>query len=1733
MGSNGRASRDTPSAPGHSALRGDVAIVGMACMYPRALGLGALWENVVSGTDAITDMPPERIPPSFYDPEAAGSDRTYCRRGGFLGPEVPFDPLQFGVMPVITESGEPEQFLVLQAAHDALRDAGFDPAHLDGERTEIIVGRGNYANRAWTIGQHHVGIVSQVVEILGKVRPDYTEAELAALRERLLARLPRFGPDNAAALVPNLTSARVANRFDCMGMNFTVDAACASALLALELGVRDLLSDKCDTALVGGAFIISDLIPLAVFTQLNALSRRGEIRPFDQQADGTLMGEGVGILVLKRLEDAEQDRDRIYAVVKGIGTASDGRALGLLAPRVEGQELALRRAYEMAGLDPSTVGLIEAHGTATPAGDAAEIESLRRVFGTRGPDESPRVALGTIKSMIGHTMPAAGAAGLIKAALALYHKVLPPSLHCETPNPDLATTPFYVNTATRPWIHGDRKDPRRAGVNAFGFGGANAHVILEEYRGGDERQQPSLLTRWPTEVFILEAPDRASLLGRAQQLATQLATADIELKDLAFTLNGARTGDPERLAIVAESLDDLRAKLDRAAARLADPSCSQVKDVRGIYYFAQPLARAGKLALVFPGEGGQYVGMLSDLCQHFPVVRQRLDGADNVSSMAYVFPPPWPEERARAEQRMWSTLSGAVEAVMAADYAVLALFQALELRPDAVVGHSGGDFMATFAAGVTSDEDVVWERLSELWHAYDAPPEDTAEAGLLAVGAGRDDAFAKLGDLADRLLVAMDNCPHQVVLAGPADAVDRARERLLASAVFCERLAFSRPYHTAAFAPQLGPLRQALKRMPVRPPAVPIYSCTTVDLYPSDVRGIRRLMIDHWARPVRFQETIRKMYADGVRIFLEVGPRGNLTAFIDDILRGQPYLAIGADNQRRHGVTQLQQVVALLIAHGVSLTLDELYARRSVRQLDLAALPTRQERRDPGKTLTLSVVQLQLDAAPDGPAGAPVEPAASAPGPHAAPPSDGQAEVVPAASAPTPRPDTAPAQPPRVGAPEPAGDIWQQSLPLPDGGPPISLPYVEAAPAMSEATLAPVGQGAVPDPAVSGPMLGYLRAMEQFLSVQQSVMQAFLSPGVPPEARYVGDGTLPAVESNGAPTDWPAPSTEFEALAPATPPEAVPLEEAAPHPAGLPAGEESDQYPLLGTLVAYAAGQELQAERILTLETDPFLFDHMLGKKVSARPELRPVGVVPATISMEIMAEAGAALLPGLRVVGLRQFRAFRWINVTERPTLLRISARQLAAEAGPRQIEVAIRAGELGSEPAESGPAAQGVVLLDADYPPAPPAEPFALEQARPCGTTVEQLYSYLFHGPRFHTIRAMHEVGQQGVKGEFLVLPLERFFNGRRGEAMILDPVVLDGAGQLLGGWVCDYVSNQEVMFPVQVDAVTFYGPRYGAGTVLPCNLRLRQFQHRQVQADMDVIGPDGRSHVRIDGWQDYRFHMPPNRIAISRDAKATFFGDPLDLAVAPLPAEGHYVARLIDGLGERGAGTMSDVWAYIMLTAAEREAWRALRGPAPRRAQWLMGRIAVKDALRDYLLRCYGLDLYPADLEVSADERGRPLVGGVFAAELPSLPAVSLAHTGLLAVAIVGGPSPDARLGIDLERIRPREPSFLAQAFTSQERAWLEALDEAARLEWLTRFWSAKEAVGKAVGHGLPEGPTGAPIQQVGWETGCIQLILHGELARRVPDLADRSVVAYTAVSGDLVVASTICQKVDQSL
>ncbi len=916
----------------------DIAIIGMAGTFPGAPDISTYWANILGKVEAIREAPEAWIgDPAIYDPDCTPDmNRIYTRLGGFLGELAAFDPRPFGTMPVALSGSEPDQFLAMRAAAEALADAGYADRDFDRKRTGIILGHGIHPHRANVNGMQHCLALGQTLGLLRAAFPALSETDAADIEAMLRKKLPAFNVDTLPGLVPNMMTGRIANRLDLMGPNFIVDGACASSTLAVDAAVTELRRGRADMMLAGGINTSTSVLVQIVFCKIGALSRRGKCRPFDREADGTLLGEGQGVVVLKRLEDALRDEDRIYAVIKGMGTASDGRAMGLMAPRFEGEQLAIQRAYAASGIDPATVRLIEAHATGIPLGDDVEIRALTSVFGERqGP--APHIALGSVKSMIGHTIPAAGMASLIKMALALDKKVLPPTL-ADDCNPSLRfeATPFFLNVEALPWVqrHGE---PRRAALDAFGFGGINTHMILEEApgRGGDATAAFGLRAQGSPELFVLAAETRADLVAAVHDLAARAITHSGPTRLLAAETAGACGQGAYRLSVTAEDGASLRDKLLAVVDKLAKPETHRLKTRRGVFFADAPFE--GKLAFLFPGENSQSPFMLRDLALVSPLVRQWLDwlegvfpGERDVAHRLVLYPPllgPTEAERRLIEARLRQVDYGS-ESVFVADMAFFTLFDRLGLKPDFFCGHSTGENAALFASGqirvtqpsltnIVRDMNGVFATL----HNETSVPTGT----LLTVGALPRSIIDRVLAEHPQIHLTMDNCPNQVILFGPTPIMELIRAQLVDEGAVCADLPMSWAYHTPFITPMADAFASILHRGLQSQPAAPVYSCATAGPFPQDEAGISALMHAQYVSRVRFSETIERLYADGARLFLEVGPGGVLTGFVGDILRDKPHLALSADPKRGAGLEHLLGVLGQLFVHHVPFDLSALY----------------------------------------------------------------------------------------------------------------------------------------------------------------------------------------------------------------------------------------------------------------------------------------------------------------------------------------------------------------------------------------------------------------------------------------------------------------------------------------------------------------------------------------------------------------------------------------------------------------------------------------------------------------------------------------------------------------------------------------------------------------------------------------------------------------------------------------
>jgi acyl transferase domain-containing protein/phosphopantetheinyl transferase len=920
-----------------------IAIIGMACIFPQAPDLQAFWNNILGGVDAVGEPVPQWDAARYID-----SGRIKTAMGGWLKDLYRFDPREFGIMPNSLDGGEPDHFLALRVARDALADAGYHRSDADHRDTGIILGHSTYLHRGQvTVIQNNI-VLDQTMALLQAALPHLDATAAQALRQLLQAKLPPTNADTAPGLVPNVMTGRIANRLNLHGPNYLVDAACSSSLLAVSAAVDELRAGRSRLMLAGGVNASLSADVSTIFTQLGALSARGRVRPFEAGSDGTLLGEGLGVVVLKRLSDALADGDRIYATVRGIGQASDGRGTGLLAPSVEGETLAIRRAYDTTGVEPSTVGLIEAHGTGIPLGDRTEISALKNVFGERQPGSAGSIAVGSVKSMISHCIPAAGVAGLIKSALALHHRVLPPTL-CESVNPELGidSTRLYINTEAKPWIS-PIGQPRRAGVDSFGFGGINTHAIVEQAPAAARR--PALLAQWPFEMCVLSAQSVDALATAAETLLSSLQrNPGWQLDQLAAALAAADTGGPVRLALVVKSCEALAKALASAVPKLRDAKGATGWTTRaGAFFSSRP--QGGKLAFIFPGEGSQYLGMFADLALCFEEVREWLDfwrglyaEEPGQTRTDIVFPPATeltPARRKQLESRLHDMDVGS-EAVMVGGQAMFSLLGAFGVTPDVMLGHSSGESSALAASGALPSHDLP--RLAEFIRQLNAIYQRVLAAGeiptgaLLAVGALPaymvHEAVAASGQ---RIDVAMDNCANQLVLYGQRAAIDDVQARLVSIGGICMPLPFDRGYHTPDFGQASAAFLHYYRAIELGVPRLPLYSCATTQPFPSTPDAVREIAAAQWSTTVRFRETVQNMFDDGVRCFVEVGPSGNLTAFVDDVLADQAHLALATNVRRRHGLEQFLSTLAQLWVNGRPVTLAALFERRQVSSIDLA-----------------------------------------------------------------------------------------------------------------------------------------------------------------------------------------------------------------------------------------------------------------------------------------------------------------------------------------------------------------------------------------------------------------------------------------------------------------------------------------------------------------------------------------------------------------------------------------------------------------------------------------------------------------------------------------------------------------------------------------------------------------------------------------------------------------------------
>jgi len=904
--------------PAESRQSDKLAIIGIGCLFPGAEDSSGYWANIREGIDAISEIPATHWKAAdYFNPDPKAPDHTYGRRGGFLAP-FPFNPLEFNIPPNTLEAIDTSQLLGLVAAGQALKDAGYGPeSSYDRSRVSVILGVTGAMELVIPLGARLGHPIWR--NALKDAGVDDTVAEDVV--QRIADGYVPWQENSFPGLLGNVVAGRISKQFDLGGTNCVVDAACASSFSALHLAGMELAAGKADMVVTGGIDTFNDIFMYMCFSKTPALSASGNAKPFATDADGTTLGEGLGIVVIKRLADAERDGDRIYAVIKGVGSSSDGKGDAIYAPSAGGQKRALLDAYRRAGVSPASIGLLEAHGTGTKVGDVVEVSALREIYG-----EAPRpwCALGSVKSQIGHTKAAAGAAGLIKAALALHHKVIPPTIKVIQPLEVVSSgnTPFYVPTEKRPWLpQGD--SPRRAAVSAFGFGGSNFHTVLEEY-GADKAA-----AEWDGSVQIIpfSGENPAALEKNIAALPPESSWSELR----AFAA-AARTSfnnsAPCRLVLTVErGRTNLGTMIATALTMLNNRPAGSWSTPDGAFFSSG--SPEGSAAFLFPGQGSQYTGMLRDLACAFPQMVAALTAADSGCSFAdgdrlsdRIYPAT--DFAADARERQDSLLratEAAQPAIGAVSLGALRLLETFGFFPAAAAGHSYGELTALCAAGCITEADL--HKLSRLRGRLMAEGNGD-RGGMLAVPAPLAVVEQILTEEGLDLVIANRNAPTQAVLSGSSAEIDRAATVFAARGLACKKLPVAAAFHSPLVADAAAPFLEALGSVSIAPGKIPVYANSTAAVYPAEQAAARELLAHQLARPVEFVAEIEALYAAGIRTFVEIGPGARLTALVRAILgeRDHQALALDGSSGKRSGIFDLARLLAQLASMGHELRLD-------------------------------------------------------------------------------------------------------------------------------------------------------------------------------------------------------------------------------------------------------------------------------------------------------------------------------------------------------------------------------------------------------------------------------------------------------------------------------------------------------------------------------------------------------------------------------------------------------------------------------------------------------------------------------------------------------------------------------------------------------------------------------------------------------------------------------------------
>ncbi|MCP5327332.1 MAG: SDR family NAD(P)-dependent oxidoreductase [Sinobacteraceae bacterium] len=883
-----------------------IAIVGIGCRFPGDADTPEkYWKLLRDGVDAVTEVPGDRWDiDALYDPDPEAPGKMSTRWGGFIGPVDGFDAHFFGISPREAQSMDPQQRLVLETAWRALEHAGISPPRLEGSRTAVY---------------------------LGLSAGDYYQL----LRE---AGSRGFDAYTASGTAHSIASGRLSYVLGLRGASVSIDTACSSSMVAIHHAVQSLRQGDCNLALAGGVNLILGPDVTIALSKSHMMAPDGRCKAFDARADGFVRGEGCGILVLKRVSDAQADGDRIIALIRGSAANQDGRSNGLTAPSGPAQEAVLRDALADARCEPGDIGFVEAHGTGTSLGDPIELQALQAVIGSHRPGESP-LLVGSVKAGIGHLEAAAGVAGVIKVALALQHRAIPGQVNLQQLNPFIPWSEMGIEVPRQltPWAAA-ANGPRLAGVSSFGFSGTNVHLVLQEApqrapagSDPDRHESPTKPVVLPriTRLLPVSARNPEALRGLCSTLAETLGTSAAALDDIAHTLGAGRAHFAHRVVVSAATTIEAAERLT-AFAR-GDASTGVVPGVAGV--------RPPRIGFLFTGQGSQYAGMAAGLYRGEPVFREAIDRCDELLRGQLARPLL---SVLHPEAGMDSPIDDTAftqPALFAVEYALAQTWLGWGVQPAMLMGHSVGEFVAACVAGVFSLEDGL--RLIEArGRLMGALPRDGAMAAVMA---GEAEVSQLIRDGRDDLGIAAVNGPQNVVISGRSLAVDAVLGRCAAAGIKATRLTVSHAFHSSLMAPMLDEFMRVADTVRYATPRIDLVSNVTGEPIGSRI-ATAAYWRDHVIAPVQFASAVRAMVDGGCQVFLEIGPQpvllGMARESIDaEILTWLPSLRRGRDD-----LGQMQESLAKLYTQGVEVDWAGVDRGRDVRPVVLPGYPFQRER---------------------------------------------------------------------------------------------------------------------------------------------------------------------------------------------------------------------------------------------------------------------------------------------------------------------------------------------------------------------------------------------------------------------------------------------------------------------------------------------------------------------------------------------------------------------------------------------------------------------------------------------------------------------------------------------------------------------------------------------------------------------------------------------------------------------